>query len=75
MSEAKAATALLGLSPTEAKIPEETAANKAHFLPMKSLLSLQLVVLLLTPKFLPSAASYTLAKTRVVILQLTEAVK
>ena len=48
MSKSEVVTSLLGLIPTVATTPEETAEGNKHFLLLESLASLQIVVLLPT---------------------------
>ena len=62
VSEAEAATALLGLTPTASIIPEDTSVGKVHLLLLALIATLQLVVLLLTPTFLSPDAAYVLEK-------------
>ena len=75
VSEAEAATALLGLIPTAATIPEEMAKDEAHWILLASLAPPQLVAPLHTLSFLSQAAAWVLVKTRATSLHLTEAVQ
>ena len=74
ISDAKAATALLGSSPTDSTIPGDAATSKNHMLPIAYLAPLRLMVPLLTSIFLPPIVAYVLVNTKAESLQLTETV-
>ena len=75
MLDAKAETALLGLTPTDTEIPEETSSRKHQKRPLASLSPIKLVAPLLKPHLLLPARAYNLVKSSAEIIHLAEAVQ